>query len=111
MHIDIHKEDALTIAKLIGEFNVGDEKLISEQLQPIISEQKTNLAIDLSQLTEINSLGLSELITVVVRSRISQSRVMLVAPSTYIKGVFSVTHLDKWFEVFETMDEARAALA
>lgn len=110
MQIDIHDKETHKVAKLSGEFDVGDEKQISERVQPLVAENESRVAIDLSELTGINSLGLSELITVVVRARLSKSRVVLVAPSTYIKGVFSVTHLDKWFEIFESLSEAEAAL-
>ncbi len=110
MQLDIQKKELHKIVRLAGEFNLGDEKKISDEVQPLVAEHQTKIAIDLSDLTEINSLGLSELITVVVRARLSQSRVVLVAPSTYIKGVFSVTHLDQWFEIFETLSEAETAL-
>ena len=82
--------------------------LLVTSVRPVRPESK--LAIELTGMTNINSLGLSELINVVIRARLSRSRVVLVSPSQFVRGVFEVTRLDRWFEIVDDLDAAFAAL-
>jgi anti-anti-sigma factor len=111
MDAKIDTSGALTVVTLSGEFNLGDEGIISEDVQPLVATQGSRLAIEMSGLDQINSMGLSELINVVIRARLSQSRVVLVSPSKFVTSVFEVTRLHEWFEVVDDLAEAESVLA
>lgn len=110
MDITISRNGPISVANVSGQFDLGDEEQLAAQLQPLVAEPNSRLAIELSKLKQINSLGLSELINVVIRSRMNRSRVVLVAPSPFVMGVFEVTHLDRWFEFVDDLDAATASL-
>jgi len=110
MDIEITNEDSIQVATISGEFNLGEEAQIATELQPLVADTDSRLAIDLSKLMQINSQGLSELINVVIRARMSRSRVVLVAPTPFVMGVFEVTHLNEWFEMAENLEAARNKL-
>lgn len=110
MDISTSSQGPFTLARLSGEFTLGEETKIADELHPLVADRGSRLAIDLSELTQINSLGLSELINVVIRARLSHSRVVLVSPTNFVRGVFGATHLDRWFEIVDSVDEAVGAL-
>ncbi len=110
MDIDITSVDSIQLAAVSGEFNLGEEEQIANELQPLVADADSRLAIDLSDLKQINSQGLSELINVVIRARMSRSRVVLVAPSPFVMGVFDVTHLNEWFEIVDDFETAQETL-
>ncbi len=111
MDISIDTSGPIIVAKLSGEFNLGDEQIIAGELQSLVAERGSKLAIDLSGLDQINSMGLSELINVVIRSRLSKSQVVLVNPSAFVRGIFEVTHLATWFEIVDDIDAAAIVMA
>ena len=46
----------------------------------------------------IDSSGLSSLISLVTRARLTKGRVVLVSPSPFVAGIFRMTHLDHWYD-------------
>lgn len=93
-----------------GELNVHGADAFTQQLRELACGEGASLAIDLSQLRSIDSSGLGALINLVTRSRLSDGRVILVAPGALISGVFDATSLDRWFEICDSLDEAARRL-
>ena len=110
MDMKIDSSGDIRVARLSGDLELGEEAVLAEKLQPLVSEADSKLAIELTGMTNINSLGLSELINVVIRARLSRSRVVLVSPSKFVRGVFEVTRLNRWFDIVDDLDAAFAAL-
>ena len=111
MDVQLDDQGPLAVAKLTGSITATDAESLTEKLADVAFGERARLAIDLSGLTAIDSSGLSALINLVTRSRLSQGRVILVAPSTFVSSIFSVTHLDQWFEICETMEDATKQLS
>ncbi len=95
-----------TVARLTGELGTTDVARFIDTLYEYAAGDGAMLAVDLSGLDAIDSRGLSALIQLVTRSRMSQARVILVGPNPMVGGVLNVTRLDTWFEVCATLDEA-----
>ena len=108
MNLKIEKNGNITVATLSGAFDHEDAPRLADELQPLVAASGARLAIELSGLDNINSAGLSELISVVTRARLAGSSVVLVAPSPFVQQVFSVTRLGDWFEIVETVEAAAA---
>lgn len=110
MEIKIASDGRIRIAELKGDFDIGDEAKLAEQLQPLVVEPNSRVLVEMSQLKQINSLGLSELINAVVRARMNKSKLVLAAPTPFVMGVFEVTRLNNWFEIVPTVDDAKKSL-
>lgn len=110
LDIRIKSEGTVTVATLVGEFSASESEGVADQLHDHVSRPGASLAVDLSQVTLIDSTGLSILMSLVTRSRLAEAHVVLAAPSPFVKSVFGVTRLDSWFEVCATLDEARRRL-
>jgi len=110
MNINIKNDGPVTVARLSGAFDLGDEKQIAEELHPLVVEPHSRVAVDMTRLKEINSQGLSQLINMVIRSRMNRSKVVIVSPTPLVMGVMEVTRLDEWFEMADDVEAAIAAL-
>jgi len=106
MNMEINADGPVTIAKVSGQFDLGDEKRLGDELHPLVAEPNSRVALDLSELAAINSQGLSQLINMVIRSRMNRSKVVMIAPTPFVMGVMEVTRLDAWFEIVDDVEAA-----
>ncbi len=109
--IQTDNKNVFTVVRLSGELTELDVDRLTETLADVAYGELARVAVDLSGLKTIDSSGLSALITVVTRARLTQGRVVLVAPSPFVSGVLGVTRLDKWFDMCDTMADAEQKLA
>ena len=93
-----------------GVLDVLGIERFTETLQEHACGEEAHLAIDLSQLTLIDSSGLSAMISLVTRARLTNGQVVLVAPSPFVSGILEVTHLDHWFDICDSLDDAARRL-
>jgi anti-anti-sigma factor len=110
MDLQIDTSGAYAVALLSGEIRSEDATGFVEALHPLVAESGARLAIDLSGVEWLDSTGLTSLINVATRARLSQARVVFVAPTPFVTGVLEVTNLDKWFEIAPDHDTAARIL-
>ena len=110
MILTIDRSLAFPVVKLTGDWRSTDGGDYLETLHGLVAEPGSCLAIDMSGLKMLDSSGLSVLINLVTRARLSRSRVVLVAPTPFVSGVFEVTHLDRWFDLCEDLPQAARVL-
>lgn len=92
--------------RVIGSVTAEDAPELTETLSEIASHRGARIAIDLADVASIDSSGLSALINFVTRTRLIEGRVAIVAPSTFVRGVFEITRLDSWMDVFDDPQKA-----
>lgn len=110
LEINVRQDRSLTIVTLVGDLVGEDVDRLAEKLAELDSEPKARLAIDLARTNLIDSSGLGRLMECVTRSRLRGGHVVLVSPTPFVAGVLGVTHLDHWFEICDTVDDARQRL-
>lgn len=108
--IRIEDAEGFKIAHLDGEFTSSSSESAAGDLHEHVSESGARLAVDLSRVTMLDSTGLSVLMNVVSRARLVAGHVVLVAPTPFVGSVFAVTKLDSWFEICDSLEEARTRL-
>jgi len=106
LRVHIERLCDIVLARLAGSLGAADAPELTETLAEHALGEGARLAIDLSALTALDSSGLSALIHIVTRARMTGGRVVLIAPSTFVSGVLTVTRLDTWFDLCDTLDEA-----
>jgi anti-sigma B factor antagonist len=109
--VNVDTNGSLAVAKLAGELRALDAEQLSTTLGEVAFGQDARLAIDLSALKYVDSSGLSALINLVTRSRLTNGRVILAAPGPFVSGIFSATRLDQWFDICPSLEEAQQKLA
>ena len=110
LDIEWDKNHFFPVARLSGEWSTSDVERVKASLGETAYGPQARLAIDLSGLKTIDSGGLGALIAVVTRSRMTDGRVVLVAPSPFVAGLLSTTRLDQWFDVCADLAEAESFL-
>ncbi len=104
--VHIERRSDIVLVRLSGSLGAADAPGLTETLADHALGEGARLGIDLSGLTALDSSGLSALIQTVTRARMTGGRVVLIAPSTFVSGVLTVTRLDTWFDLCDTLDEA-----
>jgi anti-anti-sigma factor len=97
---------AVCAVSLVGEFDVVNAPEVAAGLNEGIADDKSRiLAVDLSQVTFLDSTLLQTLVTARDRAQAAQKPVWLVRPAPLMWRVFTVTMLHKLFRDFATLEE------
>ena len=110
LDIQTKVQDSFHILRLSGQLCASEADVLEKNAGELCAGPAARVVVDLAGLTSIDSSGLSALIQLVTRSRVSGGRVVLVAPSPFVAGILSVTRLDRWFDIAPTVDAARQQL-
>ena len=99
-------DGSLSLVALRGEFDLSNIEPVVEKLNEAIDDPRSRaLAIDLSEVTFLDSKMLQVLVTARDRAQTVVKPVWLVRPEPTIWRVFQVTMLDKLFRDFESLSE------
>jgi len=109
--ISIEQNGAYVVAHVSGALDMSTVEEFSNALHDYATGDSAKLAVEMSRLESVDSTGLSALMTLVTRARLSQGKVVLVAPTPLVRGVFDVTRLNDWFDICEHVEETTALFA
>ena len=112
MSLDVTTEarNGLTLVTLGGEldiYTVGSFRQDLETLDPASSQ----LVIDLTEVTLLDSSGLGALVSLLNRARAGQGQLGLICPHRRLRRVFEITGLRRAFVFGDDLDGVLAALA
>lgn len=111
LSISSESRDGVTIVHVGGEIDVYTAPMLREHLDEQISQGHHNLVIDLEGVLFMDSTGLGVLVGRLKLVRVKDGKLCLVCSSERILKVFSITGLNKVFQIFATLDDAMAATA
>ena len=72
----------------------------------LLSAARARIVLELSDVPFMNSTALGQLVRVVAQANVQEGRVVLAHPSPFVEGVLLTTRLDRFFEIFPSVDEA-----
>jgi len=98
-----------TVVHVGGEVDVYTAPALREHIDEHISAGRHNLVVDLGGVTFMASTGLGVLVGRLKLVRVSNGTLRLVCSNERILNVFSITGLDKVFQIFPSVDDALAA--
>lgn len=91
---------------LAGRLDAGNAQTLKETLNQIIEGGVTHLVVDLAQVPFIDSAGLAALVSALKSSRRAGGNVLLSAIQPQARTVFSLTMLDRVFNIYTSMEAA-----
>jgi anti-sigma B factor antagonist len=100
-----------TVVHVAGEIDIYTAPVMRERLDELISAGRHHLVVDLGGVTFMASTGLGVLVGRLKLVRAANGTMRLVCSSERILSVFSITGLNKVFEIFPSVDDALAATA
>ena len=99
----------VTVVHVGGEIDVYTAPVLRERLDEHISAGRHHLVVDLEDVSFMDSTGLGVLVGRLKLVRAHNGTLRLVCSSERILKVFSITGLDKVFQIFATLDDALVA--
>jgi anti-sigma B factor antagonist len=92
-----------------GELDILAAPSLKERLTKLLDEDAVFVLVDLSETTFVDSTALGVLIGINRSLRLRDGALMIVCNPS-IRTIFSLTLLDRVFDIFDTPDAAAAAL-
>jgi anti-anti-sigma factor len=106
------RPNAVHLVRLSGEFDLTSVPEVATALDEAIADpQSRTLAVDLSEVTFLDSTMLQTLVAARDRAQLARKPVWLVRPEPLAWRVFTVTLLNKLFRDFGTLEELEAYAA
>jgi anti-sigma B factor antagonist len=109
MNFDIKTEqlgDDAFVISLAGEVDLYTAPEFKQQLLQVIGQGGTEVIVDFSDTTFIDSTTLGVLVGGVKRLRTNEGQLSLVCSDRNITKIFEITGLDRVFTIYPTRDEA-----
>jgi anti-sigma B factor antagonist len=111
MNFDVQTEkvdDSTYVIALAGEVDLYTAPEFKQQLLDVIAKGATDVVVDFTKTTFIDSTTLGVLVGGVKRLRAQDGRLSLVCSDRNITKIFEITGLDRVFTIYPTRDEALA---
>lgn len=99
---------ARTVVHVGGEIDVASADRLREQVAHLLAEGRTDLVVDLTDVSFMDSTGLGLLVGTLKRVRLAGGRLGLVVTSERILKVLRITGLTEVFTIHDTLDAALA---
>ena len=108
LQISIRESDDVSILDLRGRATIdaGESELLERRLQKLVANGARKLLLNLTDLTRVDSSGISVIVGTCVSLRRQGGDLRMLCPSGPVLEVFRVLHLLKAISSFE--DEAQA---
>jgi anti-sigma B factor antagonist len=101
-------EEPRAIVEVTGELDLGTAPVMKRYVEDAVGAGRTELVVDLSGVTFIDSTSLAVLVG--ARERLPGGRLAVVTTDRRVLAIFEVAGLEDALEVFSTRDEAEAWL-
>jgi anti-sigma B factor antagonist len=98
------------LIELAGQVDLYSAPEFKQRTAEVIEQGKSRLIVDLTQVTFMDSTGLSVLVGALKRLRLMGGALAIVATDEGTLRLFEMTGLDASFPISESRDEAVAAL-
>lgn len=106
MEITEEKRGEVEIIGLRGRLDAVRSPGVEKRLLALVSEGNVRLALDLSGMSYISSLGLRVLIAVAKQVQTAGGKLALAALSDNVHQIFKIAGFSELFCVYQTLDEA-----
>lgn len=109
--IDVEKKEGnIAIFRPRGYLEYDSSYRFRNMIEKFVTEGFTNIVINLAELDFIDSLGTGVLITGFGKCKENEGNLVLAAPNEKMQYVIKVMHLHNVFAVYDSEEEALAAL-
>jgi anti-sigma B factor antagonist len=109
--LDVHTETdgELTVVTLGGELDIYSAAVFRSELEGLATDRGV-VAVDLRDVTLLDSSGLASLVSLLNRVRGAHGRMGLICPHQRLRRVFDITGLRREFVFADDLPTLRAAL-
>jgi anti-sigma B factor antagonist len=98
--------DTTAVVAVAGEIDVYTSPVLQGRLVEVLRDGSSNIVLDLSKVTFLDSTGLGVLITALKRCRNAEGDLELVTAQPNVLKVLEITGLNDVFQVRASLDES-----
>jgi anti-sigma B factor antagonist len=110
LRIEPREEGEIAVLKLIGHIVRGREtQTLEETLTQLVADGKTNIVMNLQEVTFIDSAGVGELVNGYTMAKKNSGSLKFASPSDRVRDVLKVARLLRVLDIHETDQEALAS--
>ena len=99
------------IVELEGEFNYSNAENVKNRIDALAREGNNPILLNLAGVPYIDSSGLGTLVSIIKSANEIGIKVGLTGLTDSVKSVVVTTGINKYFTIFDTVDEALAKLS
>jgi len=100
--------DGRIVVHVAGEVDLANAPELDQQLATVMGQSPTQLVVDLTEVTFMDSTGLGVLVRALKRSRELEIRLDLIVTNERVLKVFGITGLDTVLPIHSSMDSITA---
>jgi anti-sigma B factor antagonist len=89
----VYRDEAVALSRLVGE----------------VLQNRVKVVLDLSGVSSIDSAGIGELVLLHTWAQAKNADLKCASPSPFVRDLLDLTHLNSFFDVHPTLDEALGA--
>lgn len=108
VHVERSTHAGHTVLKLSGDVDLRSVPQLREALATAVQTPGQHILIDLAGVPYMDSSGVGTLVFVKREVERRGGTVALVGLQSRVRGVFEITHLDAFFDIYDSLDEATA---
>lgn len=108
MNIAERVQDGASVFVLIGRIDTQGARELDDTLLAAVAQGEHKIVLDMAEVPYISSAGLRTLADVVTRNRENGGDLKLVALSPKVLRVLRIIGFDRFFVLYDTVDEAVA---
>jgi len=102
--------DGVAVVDITGEITGASEPVLMDAFSRATGEDARAVILNFSGLEYMNSGGIGLLVTMLVRANRQQQKLMALGLTDHYRQIFSLTRLDEAIGVYDTEEQALAAL-
>ncbi len=102
--------EGVVVLEIKGQINFQNTQTLFKAILEIESKARKALILDLKEMEYIDGFGLSALVQVSKKISIMGSKLLLVEVNNETKHILRKTKFERWFDIFETREEAVKSL-
>lgn len=113
MNVETARLDAILLVKPRGRIDHTNANILAAELKDLLDNCNADgdkLLFDFSDLEYISSAGLRVLMVVSKKTRPEGGEVVMAAPNDLVREIIEISHFEKVFPLYATVDEGLAAL-
>lgn len=110
MELRVERRDQATVVKIGGEhLDASNAGIFKQDMGPIL-EQNSKLALDFSGIRFMDSSGLGAILSCLRRMTPAGGELKLCCMTKPVRTLFELVRMDRIFDIYDTVEEAVAAL-
>ena len=102
--------EGVAVVDITGEITGSSEPVLMDAFARATNEETRAVILNFAGLDYMNSGGIGLLVTLLVRANRQQQRLMALGLTDHYRQIFSLTRLDEAIGVYDTEEQALAAL-